>query len=801
MPIIRLYSVKSAQLPFCALCAAVAAGLAANAQAQDTEALEEVEVIGITPTHGVGLPKDKIPVNVQSATAEDLDRQHNLDLSDYLNRNLGSVTINAAQNNPLQPDVQYRGFTASPLLGLPQGLAVYVNGVRVNEAFGDTINWDLLPESIISSINLIGGANPLFGQNTLGGALSIRTKNGFTDPGVAGEAYGGSFGRVVTDLEAGGNNGTLGYFVNLRYFDEDGWRDQSPSDALNLYGTVGWHRDATTLDLQYFRGDTELTGNGALPVELLALDRDAIFTAPDITENDLHMVNLEGTHWLNELIQLSGNAYYRTNDTDSFNGDATPFEECDDGVNQGLIEEDAFTDLDGSGECDAAGEFDPADLLVDQNGDLIDDDFDAINNISVRDQRSYGGTAQTTFLNDLFGRENQLIAGGAYNQGLVDFRSQVEVANLLADRSTDRPGIFVDGEETAIDARTRTWSAYFTDTFSISPELALTVSGRYNNTKVQISNVGDLVDEDGDGIDDITGEHTFTRFNPAVGLTYQVAPALGLYGGYSESARAPTPVELACADEDAPCTLPNAFLADPPLKQVVAKSFEGGARGRLLDNINWNLGGFHATNKDDIIFQATGGTTSNQGFFANVGDTRRRGIELGLHGTWQKLGWFANYGFVHATFEDPFIASSPRHPNATDLNGDGVAAEIRVEDGDRIPGIPQHSLKVGADYLVLPQLTVGADLTFNSGQYLRGDESNELDTTDSYAILNLRGEYRFGEHVSAFATINNLLDTEYETFGLLGDASEVDQFASFTDPRFLGPGAPIGGWVGVKISL
>ena len=104
----------------------------------------EIEVIGVTPMHGVGLPENKIPYNIQSATSEDLERSQTLDISDFMNRHLGSVSVNESQENPLQPDIQYRGFTASPLLGLPQGLAVYQNSVRVNEVLGDTINWDLI---------------------------------------------------------------------------------------------------------------------------------------------------------------------------------------------------------------------------------------------------------------------------------------------------------------------------------------------------------------------------------------------------------------------------------------------------------------------------------------------------------------------------------------------------------------------------------------------------------------------------------------------------------------------------------
>ncbi len=323
---------------------------------------ETIEVIGITPAHGIGLPEDMIPYSIQSATAEDIERSQNLDLSQFLNRNLGSVTINEAQNNPLQPDIQYRGFTSSALLGLPQGLAVYQNGVRVNEAFGDIVNWDLIPKSSISSINLIGGANPLFGLNTLGGAISITTKNGFTHEGHSLEVYGGSYERVVSTIESGGNNGTWGYFFTGSYFDEEGWRDASESDALNLYGAISWRGSDSTLDLTINRGDTELVGNGPIPVELEAIDRSAIFTSPDITENDMYLLNLEGTHWLNDDTQLASNIFYRSNDTSSFNGDGTEFEQCDDGFLHEWNEDD--DDANGSGDCNA-GE---GEIVIDQNG-------------------------------------------------------------------------------------------------------------------------------------------------------------------------------------------------------------------------------------------------------------------------------------------------------------------------------------------------------------------------------------------------------------------------------------------------
>jgi iron complex outermembrane recepter protein len=763
--------------------------------AEDTDIIQEesIDVIGITPSHGTGLPEDMIPFAIQSATSEDIDRSKSLALSDFLNRNLGSVVINEAQNNPLQPDIQYRGFTSSPLLGLPQGIAVFQNGVRVNEAFGDTVNWDLIPESSIANLNLIGGANPVFGLNSLGGAISVTTKNGFTHEGHSLEVYGGSFERVVSTIESGGNNGTWGYFFTGSYFDEEGWRDVSESKALNLFGAISWRGDDSTLDLSFNHGDTELIGNGPIPVELERIDRGAIFTSPDITENKLFMVNLEGTHWFNDELQLAGNIFYRSNDTDSFNGDGTEFEQCDDGFLHEWDEEDDDANL--SGDCNVP----EGEIVLDQNGNPVPNtiagaDLDAINNISRREQESFGGNLQTSFLNDLFGHQNSLIVGTAYNQALAGFGAIVEAASLNADRSTSGTGLFAVADGTQIKTHTRTWSIYLTDTFSITDELTLTLSGRYNNTSVKIgdrSTLNSLVDPDDPGA--LNGEHDYGRFNPAVGLNWSFHPNIVAYGSYSESARAPTTVELSCADPSAPCNLPNAFLADPPLDQVVTKSFEGGFRGTLNSGIKWNLGVFHSINNDDIIFISTGGISSNEGFFDNIGDTKRAGVELGLSGTWGKLDWFTNYSFLEATFDDNFASSSPNNPLA-DVNGD-----IAVEQGDRIPGLPQHNLKIGGDYHVTSKFSVGSDLVYNSDQHFRGDEANLLDTIDGYIVVNARASYQFSKNISVFANVNNLFDTDYETFGLLGEPDEV--LAGFSNPRFVGVGAPISGFIGMKIDF
>ena len=758
--------------------------------------LPEVEVIGVSSVHGVGLPKNKIPTNVQSVTSEDIDRSEALDLTSFMSRNLSSVNLNAAQNNPLQPDLNYRGYSASPLLGLPQGLSIFINGARFNDPFGDNVNWDMIPESLIHSVNLVSGANPVFGLNTLGGAISIQTKNGFNSPGHKLEVYGGSHDRVVVSAESGGSYGDFGYYVNARYFDEQGWRDASPSDALNIYGTVGWHTEDSTVDLGFLYGKSDLIGNGAIPLELAFQDRNAIFTSPDITENDMKFLTLEGTHWLNDNIQLAGNAYWRETITKSFNGDDSGFTECEGpGGNSFLAMGDDDDDDDEEGDDDdEAPPCEDDNTLVDQNGNLISSDeenpLDAINNISTREQTSFGVNLQSAFNHDVFGFGNQFIFGGAFDRGLVDYKSQVEVAHLQKNRSTDRTGLFVAEDALVMNGSTRTWSFYFTDTLDLTDTLAFTVAGRYNHTKITLN------DKLGNN-PELYGIHEYDRFNPSVGLAWQALEKLNFYGSYSESTRAPTIIELACSDPENECRLPNAFLADPHLEQVVAKSFEVGARGEILDDINWNLTFFHTINENDIIFQSTGGATSNIGFFDNIGDTRRLGVEFNLRGKfWERVDWYTNYSFIEASFQDSFTISSPTHPNRnkeTNL--------INVEKGDLLPGIPQHQLNAGFEVTVLKGLKVGADILFNSGQHVRGDEGNYLSELESYWALNLHGSYAFNEHFSLFVLMENVTDNKYETFGLLGESDELPGFENFSNPKFVGVAPPFGVWGGVRVTF
>ncbi|MCK5831407.1 MAG: TonB-dependent receptor [Methylococcales bacterium] len=741
--------------------------------------LENIDVVGITPLSGNGVSIDKIPANMQNVSSEQLKKAQTTSIADYMNRYMGSVHVNEAQNNPLQPDIYYRGFVASPLLGHPQGLSTYVNGVRFNEPFGDSVNWDLIPQGAIDSMSLMPGSNPLFGLNTLGGAISMQTKTGFSAPGHQLEVYGGSYERHSEELTSGWNNGTWGYFIDLHHFEEEGWRDFSPTEANQVFGTLSWQGERANLDLTIAANDNNMKGNGAVPIQLHEQQRKAVFTYPDQTITRMFFSELSGAFDATDTIKLSGNAYFRQNRIKTFNGDDSDFEGCKSG--NGFL-------------CDEEGEI--AEDLFGKSIAENDDVEGATNNTSQTHMRSAGGTIQSMFSDDIFGYKNNFVFGAAYDYSDVHFESDTELAALTDSRGTVGSGILLKEARVRLNTITETYGFYFSDSFSITDALTVTFAGRYNHTSIDLRN--QFLDG---GEDKLSGHHNFDRFNPSAGFTYQVVDNVGMYGSYSESSRVPTPMELSCADEDDPCKLPNAFVADPPLAQVVAKTWEGGFRGDLNDLIgigdfNWNAGFFHTTNHNDIIFNR-GGDSISEGFFSNVGQTIRYGVETGFDATLPQLfsdidEWHfsANYTYLNARFQDGFTTQNPL---------DNKQA-VLVEKGDRIPGLAEHLFKATVGVDLWQRWSLSIDTQYSGDQFFRGDEANTTDRLGGYWIFNAKTEFKVNEYVALFGRIDNIFDRDYKTFGAYGEADEV-LGDDFDNGRFVSPGMPRAGWLGIRLSI
>lgn len=752
----------------CAICIAVVPFVTAG---ESVHILEEVTVIG-TALNGRSLNLSAVPSAAQRFTGDDLADRSYFSAVTLLESRAASVSSNAAQNNRLQPDLQYRGFTASPLLGVSQGLAVYQNGVRINEAFGDTVNWDLWPASSVAQLDLVGGSNPVYGLNTIGGAIAITTHTGFRAPGAELSYTIGDFGVRDSTLQLGTTRDEWGFFIALDSMKEDGWRDFSDSKASTLYTSLSWRAEQSEADFFFNFGDSRLKGNGATPIDLLTENRSAVFTHPDQTKNKLAMASLSFRHTFSNNLALSTNIFYRDLETFSFNGDGAVYEECgEDSVDGDAHPFEGFL---------CSDEDDPA---TDRSGVWVVEEFNGVNNRSWRSQSSHGFTAQLIGETTLGNAQHNFLMGVDYFRGDTTFNSTVEYAQLTNTRGTTLSGRFDSDGDTNLDTDLETWSLFFSDNLVLNPALSMMLSVRANAT----SSIG--LDPTGQR-PELAGNHTFTNTNAGAGLLYQLSTSMAWYANAQSSTRIPTPVELACSHPAAPCTLPNTFLADPPLDQVASISYEVGVRGSGALLQHYRLGGFLINANDDIVFQTTGGVSSNQGFFQNAADTRRLGIELelaGNSGVWQ---WYLNYTWMEANYQSDFYTSSPNNPAS-------INDKLRVTKGRDIPLIPNHNLKLGVSASLTNWLNLGLDYRYQTGVHLRGDEANLDAKTDSWRVVDLYARATLGEHWYIEARLDNALDEEYETFGLYGEASEVLSNVENESGRFLGPSMPRFWWLTV----
>lgn len=767
--------------------------------------LNKIEVISTTPLAGVGLPLEQIPSNVQVVKGEAIQEQNSLTIADFMNNNLVGVSANETQNNPYQPDILFRGFSASPLLGTPQGLSVFQDGVRVNEPFGDAVNWDLIPVNAIAGMNLMPGSNPVFGLNTLGGALSVTTKNGRTHQGGGIEATYGSWNRKTTAAEFGGvsKDGSVDYFIAGNYFDEDGWRDASPTKVKQIFSKLGWENEASRLELSYTGADNNMIGNGLVQKELIAdFGRDTINTSPDQTKNTLSFFNLNGSHWFNDATQLTANTYYRKSKRTTFNGDIND----DFNVNE---DNDSATNTIATGfDTNGDGVVDAAELAIALADCSAAGDFEvscsgALNRSNTK-QEGYGLNAQLAFNQPLMKKQNQLIVGFGYDESRIKFAQSTEMGLVNSARSVDGINEFNNEAQVDLHGKTESYGLFATDTLSLSDFWHITVSGRYNHINVKNS---DKLIPDSTDPESLTGNHSFSRINPAVGLSFTPTKDLAVYGSYNEGMRAPTSMELGCANPAVPCKLPNAMAGDPPLAKVVSKTFEAGMRGNLTTDVKWSTAVYRTENHDDIHFIATN-ATNNMGYFDNVGKTRRQGLDAGLSGVAGKFSWNAGYSYLKATYESDLELMSPVN-STTDV--DGV---IQVSKGDRLANLPTHALKLRMQYAMTPNWTIGTNINAFSDVYVRGNENNahvvdplnpdavqDTGKVGGYTVVNLDTRYKFNNSGwQLFAKAINIFNKDYASGGMLGENwIENGVFSGNDEPsKMIMPGAPRAGWIGLR---
>jgi outer membrane receptor protein involved in Fe transport len=744
------------------------AALDAPVPEPQSDSLETI-IVSVTPVMGTGIPLNRVPSNVQTLRAPQFDNDHTQNLTDELDRHLASVTLADTEGNPFQEDLVSRGFTASPVLGTPQGLALYQNGVRINEAFGDIVLWDFIPMFAIEELQELPGSNPVFGLNALGGAVTLKMKDGFDFQNTAAEVAGGSFGRYRATLQEGAALGDSAFYLGANVSHDDGWRQLSSSDVVQTFADAALRGDDYSLGASLTVDWNHLNGNGADPAQD---DPTAAFAVPDLEIDHLVFLQSRGTKNLTDAFSLQGTAYARYVDVEIQNGAASGFTPCGDIVcNDGV----------------------PVTYL---NGNPIPDIaiYDGIVPLSTTRTLGVGGSLQLSIDRPLGNLNNVANLGLSFDQALSHF-SSITLLGTLVYLSPPGTATYSDGQQVGgsaynvrLDALNRYDGLFFTDTLSLTPALSVTTAARLNRAQVHLT---DLFGNS------LNGDHTYARLNPSVGATYQVSSALNIYTSYSESNRVPTAAELSCSNPNQPCTFPLGFVSDPNLQQVVARTLELGARGHGSSGelkLDWFADVYDTRNSNDIIF-VSAGPLIGSGYFQNSGDTQRLGGEAALQGTWSAFDFHANYGFVRATFQSYLTVYSASNPGA-DVNGD-----IFVQPGDRLPEVPMHTGKLGVGVNLPAGVHLGLDAVLVSNQYLRGDEANLQQPLPGYGVLNARASWQASHHLSLFFEGENILDHRYASFGLYSDPTGNGAFPQFTNPRFYTPGEPFSFWLGARVTL
>jgi iron complex outermembrane recepter protein len=763
------------------------------ARAQDTPSagivLPTIEVVGVSPVAGSGIDPDKIPANVPPPLGpEDFDKAKAPDLLQAMARSFPFVSLTNQTGNPFQQDFNYRGFVASPVVGTPQGIAVYQNGVRINESYGDTINWAFIPETAIQKMTLQPN-NPVFGLNAIGGAISIDMKNGFTYQGTQFEGLTGSFGRATATAQSGIQNGNFAIYAAADATNDHGWRDFSSASYLRrMYVDMGHRGEQTEFHLMFTGADNNIGAVAATPVQLLNQRWSTVYTWPQTIRQQLAFLQGTGSWKPTDTLSFQGVGYYRGFWQARIDGNTTDAQPCD-----------------------PAGPL-PGELCIGDGDTPINKSVPTPNNLPPNaflgeidrnwtTTTSYGGTLQATSTGQVFDRPNHLVVGASIDRGNTQFTAGSELGTVGGNLFVNGTGVFIDQpaaglSPVGLNAKNTYTGIYATDTIDVTSELSVTAGARFNVAQINLTDVTGTSPL-------LTSANKFQRLNPVVGATYKILANLTAYAGVSEANRAPTPLELGCADPAHPCMIDNFLISDPPLKQVISRTYEAGLRGSLgtdakTGRLTWGLGVFRIGTRDDIINVASA-VVPMFGYFQNAAKTRREGIEARINYNWDRWRTYANYTVINATYQTPMTLQSPNNP-AADAEGN-----IQVVPGDRIPAVPAHRIKAGAEYVITDAWTLGADFNYIGSQYLIHDDSNQNPKVPAYWVVNLHTSYKVTKEVELFGLVQNLFNQHYYAAGTFFNTAGFNSatfgappFLALSDPRTFVPGMPFAAYAGIR---
>lgn len=714
------------------LALAVALAAAAPARAGDPvpPTLETVQIVGVAPLAGAGIDRRLLPYTVQTASSDAISASHGGNLADFLSRSLNGINVNDISGSPFQVDVTYRGFRASPVLGAAQGISVYLDGVRINEPFGDVVNWDMIPEAAIGSVLLVPGSNPVYGLNTLGGALALTGKSGLSHPGQELQLAASAAGQRRLDVARGGAGaGGWHSFAGLTVFDDNGWRDHSAGRLANLYARAGRNDAGGDWGVSLLAGRSRLRGNGLLPDAMAAGNRRAAYSHPDINRNELLQVTSNLTRRLGQSAELAMLAYVRSSRRDTVNGDV----ELDEGELEGEL------------------------------------------NTSRTRQRSHGASAT------LSGRRgpHRHDAGITFDRSTVAFAQFEQDGVLGADRGVVADDTAARESGSSVIGAARALGLFGSGTWRLGQATHLTASARFNHARV----ANTLTSARGPQAPE---SFRYTRFNPAIGIAH-AAGTVTLVANITQGNRVPTVIELGCADPEQPCQLPVALQADPYLKQVVARTVEVGARWQRAA-LSGSVSLYRTVNRDDILFLSSGLT--RLGYFTNFERTRHAGLDMAMAYAHGGLSWRASYNYLEAVYDAPGVLFTGLRTVAV-TPGTSLAGLPRHTLKLGVQWRVRESLKVGADMHAQSRLATqgNEDGLLADPEPGRAPQQADLHIP-GHALVSVHASWESGPHWEVYARVHNLLDRRYGSFGAVARNLFSAPGREGENSRFIAPGAP-----------
>jgi iron complex outermembrane receptor protein len=657
---------------------------------------------------------------------------------------LPGVTLGNQTASPHQSDLRIRGFTVSPVVGVPQSVSVFVDGVRVNEADASQVHLSLVPTAAVERVELVRGPVGAFGKNALAGALNIVTARGTGAGTFELDTEGGSWRSGAGTLRAGAGRGAFDALLVGSYRRTDGWRDAGYSQELSVFAKTGWRGPSTDVWLSYTFDSDSIEGPGPLPeswIEGGDLPQD--ISTPPVDPRRLQYTGGSGDALTSRMHFL--NASVSRELADEWSGQLTSFTRRVD-FRQG---NDNIT------EPDALG---------------------------LTDITSLGTTAQLTYRRD---EHVVVIVGGEAIRNRVDIDIR-ELPNPAFPDVIPATTELLRTDEDNFAGFSEAW-------WRLSARFTAHGSLRYDYALLPIDDWLDIRD---------SGENIFREWSGGLGLAGEFGSGLGAFASYARGFRSPVILEVSCADPEDPCQLPFELGPDPPLSPVTSNTWQVGLR-LARAHVRAELVGYWSDVRDDI-FNVVDLDTPTRGFFTNLDRTRRIGSELSVEALpLAGLAVTATVALTRATFQSravlaaPFLDDDDAAPPGPDPGGQEQDLEPpEVEPGDRFPMVPGVTLSARARYR-LGSTSLELSARRVGSQFLVGDEGNEapFEKLAAYGVVDASAEHRFGA-ATAFVQVSNLLDSDYFLFGII--SRNVRSPAEAVE-RFLTPGLPRNLRIGVRV--